>query len=335
MRDARSLFLTVALSAAPLSAQRASFVTSGLGCPAPTPPTLGLTGAPVIGTTPSLTVSGLPGDAVFPFALLAGTQTNVPLGFLGATGCTLLVDNILASLPMSLTPPTATIPIALPANPAFVGVVLEIQAGALSLSSNPFGLATSDRGTMTIGPVGTVLLRNASCAPSIACTNGGNAIISAHSGPAWNTSPFYFDASATNVFTAFQGIGHAAIINWNSTSWELDIWKPGATTTLEQELILSPTTGNFASDIRLSQTHRTLPNGDYLVQFVPTVAVVVPPGNYLVSVQAINNGWLWRETTMPLRSDILTSSPSPNLWFTYNPQLGLPVGAQAVDVIGY
>lgn len=57
---------------------------------------------------------------------------------------------------------TATLPIALPANPAFAGVVLELQAGALSPSSNTFGLATSDQGTMTLGNSRTVL-RLATC----------------------------------------------------------------------------------------------------------------------------------------------------------------------------
>lgn len=103
MRLPPSLVLTVALSAASLAAQGARFVTFGIGCPAPTPPTLSLNAAPLLGTTTTLKVSALPIDALFPFALLAGTQTNVPLDLLGAAGCTLFVDNVIVSLPPSRT----------------------------------------------------------------------------------------------------------------------------------------------------------------------------------------------------------------------------------------
>lgn len=143
-------FLTT-LVCAPLVAQGAAFVTVGTGCPTPTSPSLSLAGWPILGSTSTLLVDDLPGDAVLPFALIAHLPANVPLDPLGATGCTLLVDDVVTSPFMAAAGSQATVAIALPAQPALVGLSLEMQAAALSPSSNAFGIAASDRGTMTIG----------------------------------------------------------------------------------------------------------------------------------------------------------------------------------------
>jgi hypothetical protein len=146
-----ALCASFALSAASLVGQSGTFVTAGTGCPAPTPPALKLLSVPAIGSTHTVLVESLPSDTLLAVLGVGGLQANVLLTGLGAPGCTLLIDGLIATLPMSVALPTASLPIAVPNQVGLVGVGLELQAVALSLSSNALGLAFSDRGTFTVG----------------------------------------------------------------------------------------------------------------------------------------------------------------------------------------
>lgn len=334
----------MALSAASLSAQGARFVTSGIGCPTPTPPTLSLTAAPLLGTTTTLKVSTLPLDAPLPFALLAGTQTNVPLDFLGATGCTLFVDNVIVSLPMSLTVPTATLPLALPANPAFAGVVLELQAGALSPSSNPFGLATSDRGTMTLGNSLTVL-RLATCPANYASCLAS----STQPAPEWMlanyASPSNYTLSAlpvtttsSHVIAEIEGLGGSGLTTptWAGYAAYLNLFSGMAA------FAASPTAGDLIANAPLvfappASSIPGLPTV-FLMRLTPAARLVLPGGTFLMSVQLNSFGgaasWGWAHSTFPLGSDDFAVSGVPGT-FDYFATLGYSPGSQAITIKGY
>ena len=344
MRLPLSLFLTVALSAATLSAQGAHFVTSGIGCPAPAPPTLSLTAAPLLGTTTTLKVSALPLDALLPFALLAGTQTNVPLDFLGATGCTLFVDNVIVSLPMSLTVPTATLPLALPANPAFAGVVLELQAGALSPSSNTFGLAASDRGTMTLGNSLTVL-RLATCPSNYAsclASSVGPApewMVAGYTSPGnYGVSVLPVSTTSSHLIAEIEGLGGSGLTTptWAGYAANLNLFSGIAA------FAASPTAGDVIANAPLVFTPPTNPISGlptvFLMRLTPAAPLVLPGGTYLMSVQLNSSGgaasWFWAHSSIPLGSDDFASSGVPGT-YDYFTTVGYSPGSQAITIKGY
>jgi len=114
------LALAIAVSV-PVAAQNGTFVSSGTGCPLPTPPTLSIDQPPVIGSTSTVTCSDLPLDTVISVLFVGSNQVNVPLDtLLGAPGCTGYVDGILGSPTMTLTAPTSTTAIAIPNTLALV-----------------------------------------------------------------------------------------------------------------------------------------------------------------------------------------------------------------------
>ena len=151
MRRHLLLLLVVAPMAALLPAQAGTFTTSGVGCPAPAPPQLSVTNLPTLGGTTTITVNGLPLDAVLPIAWIGGATTSASLSGIGATGCFQMIGNIIKSINVNTSTGGGTAALALPVSSAFVGATFYVQAAALSPSSNSFGLTVSDRGSLTIG----------------------------------------------------------------------------------------------------------------------------------------------------------------------------------------
>lgn len=139
------------LTVAGLVGQSGTFVTAGTGCPNPTPPALELLSVPAIGSAPTVLVEPLPNDTLLAFLGVGIVQTSIPLTSFGAPGCAQLVDALITTLTMSVALPTASASIAVPNQTGLIGVALELQAFGLSATSNPLGLAVSDRATLTVG----------------------------------------------------------------------------------------------------------------------------------------------------------------------------------------
>ncbi|MBK8099500.1 MAG: hypothetical protein IPK26_20515 [Planctomycetes bacterium] len=151
LMPAFALCASFALPVGGLVGQSGTFVTTGTGCPGPTPPTLDLLTVPAIGSTHTVLVESLPNDTLLAILGVGGLQVSIPLSGIGATGCVQLVDSLITTLTMSIALPVASVPIAVPNQTVFIGTVIELQAFGLSMSSNPLGLAFSDRATFSVG----------------------------------------------------------------------------------------------------------------------------------------------------------------------------------------
>ncbi|HEX6812139.1 MAG TPA: hypothetical protein VF384_10990 [Planctomycetota bacterium] len=118
------------------------------------PVTLDWTGAPpVLGRPFPLQTGNLRPSAVAGVLVLGLTQFNpgVPLGSIGMPGCFAhaSLDVLLAFL---ATPPTTQLNLfTVPPHAAFVGFQIHAQTAVLDAGITPFGLATSNGGTMTLG----------------------------------------------------------------------------------------------------------------------------------------------------------------------------------------
>lgn len=114
----------------------------GAGCGAPVPLALTCT-TPVLGTNWDFTTTNV--DAVSPVAItfFALAQTSLPLDFLGAIGCTALVDTLVTSATAPNVAGTAVLSVALPGSATLSGAVLTAQSVCFTLG-NPFGLYTSN-----------------------------------------------------------------------------------------------------------------------------------------------------------------------------------------------
>lgn len=331
----RSLLLVACLSFASAgTAQFGTFVTSESGCPAGSPPTLSLTPAPLIGTPTILTMHAVPGDALAATAVIGLAPADLPLDFLGATGCSLFVDAAF-SMSMTLGGTEATVLMQLPIEPSSIGRLNAIQGVALSPSSNPFGLAMSNRGILTIGSPPTQLWRDASCAPVTVCTVGGALLDASVQGGSYAQSAFTF-ASSGAVVLGFQGIGTASAVDFTDASFRLDIWVAGTGTTATDEFAAAGSVGNFDSR-PLFVDSSVLPSGDWLIELEPMFGVTLPAGDYLIAVSATSPGlagWQWRESDVGgLPADLRATDGTPGQAIDYLP--GFTSGAQAVDVIGY
>ncbi|MEY2981203.1 MAG: hypothetical protein ACO4CT_05180 [Planctomycetota bacterium] len=114
---------------------------------------------PVVGSPFQLDISNVPSNVTFG-ALLNGAQPqNLALDVFGADGCSLLVSPDNPAFPLNLTSPSGSLTIPLPSLPSLLGFTLEMQAVVLAPGINSLGLATSNRGSMTIGNTRPVVVR--------------------------------------------------------------------------------------------------------------------------------------------------------------------------------
>lgn len=123
--------------------QLAATHSIGAGCGVP-PLTLAPTGGslPVLGQTFAATITAPAG--ALPFVSLGMNQVAVDLAFAGMPNCMLYHD--LTVLGLGCTPSGSewTTSVALPNQPAFVGVEIYAQGYALAIGANPLGLITSN-----------------------------------------------------------------------------------------------------------------------------------------------------------------------------------------------
>lgn len=121
----------------------------GAGCGAPLPLALACTAA-VLGTNWNFTTTNV--DSVSPIAItfFGLVPVAVPLDFLGAIGCTALVDSLVGSLASANVGGTAVLDVPLPATASLAGAVFRAQSACFTLG-NPSGLYTSNGVQGTLG----------------------------------------------------------------------------------------------------------------------------------------------------------------------------------------
>lgn len=112
---------------------------------------LGIDLPPNIGRSTTLSVSDLPANTIASALLFGTTPVSVPLDVLGMTGCSLHVNNVFTSVPMTISGDRATFPLAIASDPGNIGTSLVLQGAAIAPGVNPFGVALSEQGVMTIG----------------------------------------------------------------------------------------------------------------------------------------------------------------------------------------
>ena len=106
--------------------------------------------SPVIGTTYQLRVSQQPSTAIACFLILGFNQLNVPLAGLGMPGCTQYLS--LDSTTFFPVTGGATLPtLNLPNAPSLAGYTVFSQAAEFAPGVNPFGVAASNGGRITLG----------------------------------------------------------------------------------------------------------------------------------------------------------------------------------------
>lgn len=110
---------------------------------------------PNLGHPLDIEASNVPSGADLGILLLGSSSANIPLGALGfPPGCSLLIDQVYASVSMRLFPGVATASLAIPNRASLAGLRLECQAffvvpaQAISHAVPVYG---SDRGTIVIG----------------------------------------------------------------------------------------------------------------------------------------------------------------------------------------
>ncbi len=146
--------LSTLLLASPCFAQSGTFEPRSLpGCPDPSPPQLGVATTPDLGAVARVEASALPASTAGTWLLL-GTQTaELPLDAVGAPGCRVYVGGVVLDLAMSpnATSGTAALDLPIPNSQALIGAELELQAVALTPSTNAAGLSLGHSGQLTIG----------------------------------------------------------------------------------------------------------------------------------------------------------------------------------------
>lgn len=122
------------------SSDYADWTSFGAGCGPATPPTLGLSDRPVIGTTVDFTTTGISAGAQLAFTLFgfAPDPAGTSLAPFGLPGCAAYLS--LAAPPIVTVAPVvsgaAALPLALPNSASYSGVVLYAQSAPL-LGGNP------------------------------------------------------------------------------------------------------------------------------------------------------------------------------------------------------
>jgi hypothetical protein len=129
-----------------------TFTKYGAGCPgAAGTPAISNQGLPVLGTSFGIEVTN--GRASAPaFLVLGFLQQSLNLGFIGAPQCTLLLTPDVAVAAATNANGAASVPFAIPADPALNGALLYAQWAALDpAAANPIGLTLSDAGCAQLG----------------------------------------------------------------------------------------------------------------------------------------------------------------------------------------
>ena len=116
------------------------------------PLALAASARPLIGTTINLNTTSVPAGALSGVNLLgvALLPTPIDLGAIGMGGCT-LYTNPIVNLPMTLTPPTGTLPLALPNNSFLLGLQLYLQSAVVSPGSTSLGIIISNGLELKLG----------------------------------------------------------------------------------------------------------------------------------------------------------------------------------------
>lgn len=116
------------------------------------PLALAASNTPALGATVTYTASRVPAMGVSA-VLISLIQVNpgIDLGYMGAPDCLALVDLNSAASSLMLGSPTATFAFAVPNNPAFVGLPLNVQAASLDAAANALGVITSNGISSVVG----------------------------------------------------------------------------------------------------------------------------------------------------------------------------------------
>lgn len=128
-----------------------AFATVGQGCAGSNGvPVINAVGSPIIGETTQVTLTQAPLSA--PVILVMGTApTSVPLGAVGAPGCVLEQQPIVAAGMTAGSIGAVAYPFPIPNNPAFVGMQVHAQWAVGDFGVNQLGLVFSKGGVLTIG----------------------------------------------------------------------------------------------------------------------------------------------------------------------------------------
>jgi hypothetical protein len=117
----------------------------GAGCAGPaTPPRLVAAGSPQIGTTTALELVDAPASVPALYAFALGSTLPAPLPLFGCDVWLDLTGGVATAFAITSASGVATLPMSIPPDPAFSGVQLAVQAGALGTAlqlSNALGLA--------------------------------------------------------------------------------------------------------------------------------------------------------------------------------------------------
>lgn len=129
-----------------------TFETSGMGCPAAMPVNLSTDALPAINASFTITAADLPAGSTAASLLFGfAPSANLPLDILGATGCSLLVNNIFTNSMMTVSGSDATFTIVVPNDPASVGLGLDVQSAVIAPGANALNIVLSDLATFTVG----------------------------------------------------------------------------------------------------------------------------------------------------------------------------------------
>lgn len=129
-----------------------TFTNSGIGCPAAAPVALSADAPPMIGQSVTITASDLPASAAAASMMVGvGASQNLPLDVIGMTGCSLYVDNIIVTAPMSVAGTDATWTLTIANDPGAIGFAINVQSLVLAPGENPLGVVTSDLGSLVVG----------------------------------------------------------------------------------------------------------------------------------------------------------------------------------------
>ena len=111
---------------------------------------LGSASSPVLGSSFPLTMTQQPNGVIAAFLILGFTQQAIPLAGLGMPGCTQYVS-LDSSLFHLATPGATTITLNLPNAPNLAGYTVFAQGAEFAPGVNPFGVAASNGGQITLG----------------------------------------------------------------------------------------------------------------------------------------------------------------------------------------
>ena len=120
--------------------------TFSVQLPEARPLSLNASPAPVVGATVVYQTDNIPATAPISVAILSFVQINpgVDLGFLGAPGCTQLVNNSAGASFLQFGGPSASTSLTIPNSPSFSGINLYAQSAALDASQNALGVILSN-----------------------------------------------------------------------------------------------------------------------------------------------------------------------------------------------